>query len=215
MIVLIGSEKGGTGKTTIAVNLAAMRAIRGYDVLLLDADRQGSASMWAAIRDESEASPRIPCLAKYGENIHTELKSLSKKYDDIVVDTGGRDSHELRSAMLEAHKLLIPVQPSQFDLWGLSKMSRLISDCHVINSTLEAYAVINRAPTNPLISESEEAREYTNEFENINMVDAIIRDRIAFRRAARDGLAVMEVNPADAKARAEIENLYSEVFQND
>lgn len=212
MIVLLGGEKGGTGKTTLAINLAVLRILEGHDVLLLDADVQGSASFWRAIRDESDSLFRVPAVQKFGNNIHLELAGLADKYEDIIIDTGGRDSQELRSAMLAAHRLFVPLQPSQFDVWALGKMSSLIRDCKGFNPELEAFAVINRASTNPVVSEAEEAREFISELDNIGLAQTIMRDRIAFRRAARDGHAVMELKPSDEKAVAEIKALYEEVF---
>jgi len=68
-IVLFGGEKGGTGKTTLATNMAAMLALKGRDVLLLDTDRQGTASFWATIREDTEIEPRIPCVQKFGKGL--------------------------------------------------------------------------------------------------------------------------------------------------
>lgn len=212
MIVLIGGEKGGTGKTTLAVNLSVMRKLAGRDVLLLDADRQGSASFWSGTRDEAELLPRVPCLQKFGPKLHVEVKELAEKYDDVIVDTGGRDSPELRAAMLVADRFFIPLRPSQFDVWALDKMNTLIDECRTINSGLKAMAVINLASANPSVSESNEAREYLAEMDNIFLTETIIRDRIAFRKAVRSGQAIVELTKIDPKALAEIENFYSEVF---
>ena len=79
MIILIGGEKGGTGKSTIATNLAAIRAIAGKEVLLLDTDAQASATYWAALRDDLEGKVRVPCLRKTGNKIHRELAELNVK----------------------------------------------------------------------------------------------------------------------------------------
>jgi len=96
MIILIGGEKGGTGKTTIATNLAAMRALAGRDVLLIDTDPQGSANYWAQSRDELEITPRVSCVQKFGKGLPAEVKDLAKRYQDIIIDAGGRDSVELQ-----------------------------------------------------------------------------------------------------------------------
>ena len=117
MIILIGGEKGGTGKTTLATNMAAMRALAGRDVLLIDTDPQGSANYWAQNRDEEEISPRVACVQKFGKGLPAEVKDLAVRYQDIIIDAGGRDSVELRSAMVIADQAYIPIQPSQFDIW--------------------------------------------------------------------------------------------------
>jgi chromosome partitioning protein len=109
MIVLIGGEKGGTGKTTLATNLAAKRALAGRDVLLVDADAQGSASYWAQSRDE--AGPRrVACVQKFGKGLKSEVLDLANRYQDI--DAGDRDSPELRAALVVAGRAYIPVQPT-------------------------------------------------------------------------------------------------------
>lgn len=87
-IILIGGEKGGTGKTTLAVNIAAARARDGHDVLVVDTDPQGSASYWAAAREEAGIEPRVASIQKFGKTLANELKDLSKRYEEIIVDAG-------------------------------------------------------------------------------------------------------------------------------
>ena len=209
MIILIGAEKGGTGKTTIATNLAAMFAKQG-DVLLLDTDLQGSATYWSRIRDESKVEPVIYCAQKFGR-VNKEVEKLSKKFDNIIIDAGGRDSEELRSSILVADKIYVPVQPSQFDVWTLSPMAMIIEKASLLNPGLSAFIVLNRASTNPSVAEVNEAKEILSDIESIKLSDSIIRDRIAFRKAARDGLAVTEMKTTDPKAVAEINELYKEI----
>ena len=98
MIVLIANEKGGVGKTTISVNLAAMCRLAGHDVLLVDTDRQESAGTWAAMRHENEFHPTITCVSKTGK-VGRDLVELGQKYGMVIVDAGGRDSLEMRQAL--------------------------------------------------------------------------------------------------------------------
>lgn len=213
MIILIGGEKGGTGKTTIATNLAAKRALAGRDVLLIDTDQQGSANYWAQSRDESESKPqRVACVQKFGKGLQTEVMDLAKRYQDIVIDAGGRDSVELRAGLVVADKAYIPIQPSQFDIWTLDRMEALVSSAKGFNPNLGAWVVISRVSTNPSVHESQDAQEILADFENLQLSGSVIRDRIAYRKAARDGLSVDEVKPKDPKAAEEIEGLYAEVF---
>lgn len=102
MLLVIGGEKGGTGKTTIATNLAAMRVLTGRDVLLVDTDRQSSASFWAETRQEQGALPPIASVQKFGSKIRGDLLDLAKRYQDVIVDAGGQDSPELRAALTVA-----------------------------------------------------------------------------------------------------------------
>ena len=212
MIILIGGEKGGTGKTTLATNLAAMRALEGRDVLLIDTDPQGSANYWVQSRDEENIAPRVACIQKFGQGLVTEVKDLATRYEDIIIDAGGRDSTELRSALVVTEKVYIPIQPSQFDIWTLNQMDELVETAKAFNGELRAKVIISRSSTNPSVNESDETKKLLSDFDNLGLVSTVIRDRIAYRKAAKDGLAITELKPKDPKAVGEIESLYKEVF---
>lgn len=212
MIILIGGEKGGTGKTTIATNMAAMRALSGRDVLLIDTDPQGSANYWAQSRDEENITPRVACVQKFGKGLPKEVQDLSSRYQDIIIDAGGRDSVELRSALVVTQRLFVPIQPSQFDIWTLNQMEELVETAKAFNPDLIAKVIISRASTNPSVHESDDTAKLLNDFDNLDLSGAIVRDRIAYRKAAKDGLAITELKPKDQKAVTEMEILYKEVF---
>ncbi|HRD68245.1 MAG TPA: AAA family ATPase [Candidatus Competibacter sp.] len=214
-IILIGGEKGGTGKTTLAVNLAALRALQGRDVLLIDTDVQASASYWAQSRDEAQTRPRIACIQKFGKGLPTEVRDLARRYQDLIIDAGGRDSVELRSSLVVAERVFIPIQPSQFDIWTLGRMDDLVRTAQGFNAELRASVVISRASTNPSVNEAAEARTLLADFEHLRLANAIIRDRIAYRKAARDGLSVDELKPGDPKAIEEMRALFREVFHGE
>ena len=214
-IILIGGEKGGTGKTTLAINLAAQRALAGRDVLIIDTDIQASASYWTQTRDEARVKPRVACIQKFGKGLQTEVRDLATRYQDLIIDAGGRDSVELRSALVAAERVYIPIQPSQFDIWTLGRMDELVKTVQGFNPKVRAWVVISRASTNPSVSEAVEARALLGDFENLRLANAVIRDRIAYRKAARDGLGVEELTPADPKAREEMRALFQEVFHDE
>ena len=212
MIILLGGEKGGTGKTTLATNLAALRASYNKDVLLVDTDRQESASSWCYVREEENRKPRISSILKFGAGVRSELLELSKKYDDLVVDSGGRDSVELRAAMLAADIAIIPMRATQFDLWTISRLSKLVEEVKQVNEKLTTYLMINAASTNPSVKEVDDAEEYLSNFQHLKMLKSVVRERIAFHKAAADGLSVCELAPNDQKATDEVTCLYREVY---
>jgi chromosome partitioning protein len=212
MILLIGGEKGGTGKTTLVTNLAALRGSAGRDVLVVDTDVQGSASYWASIRDESNLQPRVSSIQKFGKGLIAEVRDLSNRYQDLIIDAGGRDSVELRSAMVAADQLVIPLQASQFDVWTLERMAELVTQARGLNDNLIARVVINRASSNPMVAETREAQLYLSEFPDLSLLRTVVRDRVAYRRAAGEGCGVAEMPNREKKAVAEMQLLYEEIY---
>lgn len=212
MIILIGGEKGGTGKTTLTTNLAARFALEGKDILVVDTDKQGSASAWAASREENQYMPRIPSIQKFGKYLPEQLRDLAKRYDCVIVDAGGRDSIELRAGLTVANILIIPIQASQFDVWTLGNMDEMVKQSKIYNPNLNAHIIINRASPNPSVNEIEEAKSIICDFEEIKLADVVIHDRIAFRKAAKSGLSVFEIENKDMKAVCEVEAIYNRIF---
>ena len=212
MIILVGGEKGGTGKTTLAVNLAAMRRRAGHDVLLIDADRQASANLWAGIRQEDGHAQPVPCVQKRGKGLAVDIRDLAGRYADVVIDAGGQDSVELRAALTVAHLAVFPIQPSLFDAATLETLAELVAQALGFNSDLVAGVVINRASTHPRVREADEAKDLVAAYSDLHLLEALLRDRIVYRRTARDGLCVLEADHRDAAAEAEMNALYLEVY---
>jgi chromosome partitioning protein len=161
MILLLGGEKGGTGKSTLATNMAVHLTRAGRDVLLLDADRQGTASNWTTERAEHQKLPQVVCVQRYG-NLFQTVKDLARRYQEVIIDAGGRDSEELRSAMVIANKFYSPFRPSQGDLWTAEHLASLVTMARGLNPSLEVFAVLSLAPTNPRIQEIQEASALIN-----------------------------------------------------
>jgi len=214
MIILIGGEKGGTGKTTVATNLACTRNEREKNLLLIDADKQGSSNAWSSVRNTNENLIKILSIQKFGNDLASVIKELNLKYKDIIIDAGGRDSVELRSAMVVADKIIVPIQTSQFDVWTMSTMDSLIEQVRAFNPSLKSFLLPNRVSTNPSVNELEEMREIASEFKYLKVLNSHLYERIAYRKAARSGMSVVELN-TDKKAINEINNLYEEVFNEE
>jgi chromosome partitioning protein len=212
MIVLFGGEKGGAGKTTLATNVAAFRTSRQPETLLVDTDRQSTSSFWCSVREEKGISPRVGSIQKYERSVRTEVRALSEKYEDIIIDAGGRDSPELRGSLLICDKAIFPLRPSQFDLWTLGRLNVLVETAKEINESLDAYIVVNMASPNPNVKEAEEMIELVKEFSQLNILKTIVYERIVYRRAALGGMGVTEYKPEDSKAVAEVVNLYEEIY---
>jgi chromosome partitioning protein len=212
MIILFGGEKGGTGKTTMAVNMAVLRAMQGRDVLLVNADKQQSAAQWAATRASENHTPHITCVSIYGSTVSDEVRKLAAKFDDVVIDAGGVDSLELRAGMLIADAIVTPAKPSQFDVFTLSKMDKLVGEARAVNVNLQAAILTNIAPTHPNMTDSEEMAEFVEELQNYALLKTIVKDRKAYRLCARDGMAAVEYVRGDEKAAAEMRALAAEVW---
>jgi chromosome partitioning protein len=212
-IIVFGGEKGGTGKTTLATNMAAQLALSGKDVLLLDTDLQGTASTWAAVREEENVSPRVATVQKFGKGLPAQVRDLNGRYDEIIIDAGGRDSMELRYSLGVADRIYIPIQPYQFDIWTVQQMDALVEMALGLNENLLAFIVLNRVSTNLAVKEAQETREFLTQenFQHLSLADSLVRDRIAFRKAARAVLSVVEWGQ-DAKATSEINSLFAEVY---
>ncbi|CAK0775470.1 Chromosome partitioning protein ParA [Azospirillaceae bacterium] len=209
MIITVGGIKGGGGKTTAATNLVVMRRLAGRDALLIDADEQRSSSEFVGQRDALGHSS-VPCVQLYGAAVRNQVKQLSPRYDDIVIDTGGRDTASQRAALTVSDLMLIPFQPGNFDLWTLEQVERLVEEVRSVNEGLEAVCYISRGY--PGGADNEQASEMLRASSILRFMSAPIIGRKAFNTASGEGLSVVEAKPRDLKAVMEIERLYHAVF---
>jgi chromosome partitioning protein len=211
MIVTIGGIKGGSGKTTVATNLAVIRAREGRDILLVDADDQETASDFTVLRNERlEGGAGYTSIKLTGSAVRTETRRLTDKYDDIVIDTGGRDTTSQRAALTISDVLLVPFVPRSFDVWTLEKVSSLIGEMRAANPDLVAYAFINRA--DPRGQDNADAEAVIAETPELTLVPTALGARKAFGNAAAAGLSVVELRPEDPKASEEMMILYRYLF---
>lgn len=210
MIYTIGGIKGGSGKTTIATNLAVALAKKNRDVLLIDADDQESASDFAAIRAEGGKTD-ITTVKLLSKGVFDQVPQLKKKYDDIVIDTGGRDTDTQRYALLMSDIFLVPFVPRSVDIWTLAKVEQLIGEARIPNPKLKAFSFLNRADIQG--RDNGEASQVLEDSEAFEFLPDIVRNRKAFANAMGLGIGVGELKPFDEKASDEITQLFKRIIQ--
>ena len=204
MVYTIGGIKGGSGKTTVATNLAVMLVLKGRDVLVVDADDQETTTDFTYYRTETLGENGVGYTAIQLANnaVRTEVLKLRDKYDDIVIDTGGRDTTSQRAAMVVSDVYIAPFIPRSFDMWTLEKVVRLIEEMRPANPSLRAFALLNK--TDSRGSDNAEAKTFLMESDTITLLTCTLGHRKSFANAASKGLAVVELKPTDKAAIAEV-----------
>ena len=211
MIIAVANTKGGTGKTTTALQLALLRLHQGFDVWLVDGDDQQSALTAVSIRSENDVKPSLACSAySDARTIRSQIEAQRKKWDDIIIDVGGRDTGALRAALLVCDVLLVPVQPRSYDVWALSRLEDIIKEARDIGAEFDAYCFLSCADSQG--ADNEEAASVMKECEEMQLLDCPIGRRKAFATAGGDGLSVLEMRPKDYKACREIKALGKFLF---
>lgn len=220
MIISVINEKGGSGKTTLAVNLAARLSKDGDNVLLLDADPQKSTEVFSNIRSQAELQPLFSNMSKTGIALGDEIKRLKNNFDSIVIDTGGRDSKEMRKAIINSNIIIIPVIPSQYDVVVMDSMLEIFSNAKEINENLFAFLLINRVSPNPFLTKDlENLKQYISKttknkgLQDFKVLESVIYERQAFKRAVGEGKSIDEFCQNNDKAFIEFENFYQELLK--
>jgi chromosome partitioning protein len=214
MILAVGNIKGGVGKTTLALNIAIALAHRGRDVLLVDGDEQASATIFSQIRPAELA--RYTTVQLHGAAIRQQVRQLVPKYDEIILDIGGRDSGSLRAALTVADVVLIPFVPRSLDVWVGIQIGALIAEAREINESLRALALISQADPEGQGIDNSDAREALGTVEGIEVMPLAIVRRKAYPNAITAGRAVFEQIPQaprlDPKAVGELQALVDALY---
>jgi len=208
MIIGVLSQKGGVGKTTIAINLAATLSVAKNRVLLVDADPQGSALAWSSARDKD---PLFPVVGMAKPTLHRDLPEVAKDYDVVVIDGAPRVNDLGRAAILASDLVLIPVQPSPYDVWAAAETVQLIREAQQFKPDIKGVFVINRKIANTAIGRDVGAA--LAEFSDFPVLPTAISQRVVFAESAASGLSVIEVAPASDAAR-EVKMLTNSLIQN-
>jgi chromosome partitioning protein len=207
MIVALLNQKGGVGKTTLALHLAGEWSREGKRVTVIDADPQGSALDWSAQRAK-EGVPRLfGVLGLARDTLHREAPELARDADHVIIDGPPRVAGLLRSALLATDLVLIPAQPSPFDGWASAEMLRLLEEARIFRPQLVARFVLNRCPARAVIT-----RETADGLADHDppVLESRVGQRVVFADAARTGRLASDIGAASAATR-EIAALAAEV----
>lgn len=206
MIIGVLNQKGGAGKTTIATNLAAVVAKAGNRVLLVDADPQGSAMTWSSAR---EAEPLFPVISMAKPTLHRDLPEIAADYDVVIIDGAPRVNDLGRAAILASDVVLMPVQPSPYDVWASADTVQLIKEAQQFKENIKAVFVINRKIVNTAIGR--DVHNALAQFE-FPVLPVELCQRVGFAESAAQGLAVIETDPK-SEAALEMAQLAAQLIE--
>lgn len=220
MVIAIGNQKGGSGKSTIALNLAIKLLEFSDKVLVMDTDPQKSIESFTNIRESRNDCEKLPhfTLTNRTGNITESLKQMVGIYDYVVIDTRGSDSQESRKAMICADKLLVPTTPSQLDIDVLIENLGRVKEIKDINENLSVSILMNKINPNPFLAKEladfKEAIFRINKSigEDFTCLESSLCERISYKRAVSEGLGITEY--IDIKAKNEFEAFFSEFLEN-
>lgn len=211
MILTFGHTKGGVGKSMLALNVAVERIRAGVDTLLIDGDpRQTSISKAIAVRSESGQEPPVPCIVlEDARTLRQQVGLLRPKYQDLVIDVGGKDSSALRSALLVTDVLVLPVAPESVELWAIDDVVEVIEEAQALHP-FRVLVVLNRAKSSG--QDNADTRAMVAEYPQLTMLAPSIGHRSVFSSAFGRGLSVAEYRPANAKAISELRAVLAALY---
>ena len=204
MITVIGNLKGGTGKSTVTFNLAVWLALNDHNVELYDLDPQATLSDVVDIRLEDEYQPEL--------SIATSLDGLKKEDDkEILIDIGTADTEAMNKAIKLTDRIIVPVPPSQADIWSTQRFIKMVMDIHGADNMPQMLGFVNRADTHIGVRETGEAEDALKILPHIELIGTRLYQRTTYRRSFSEGLAVFELEPK-GKAAAEVNKFASLVY---
>jgi len=213
--IMLGQTKGGVGKSTLAVHLGLTLAERGYKVLILDADDQGTTTQALVNRVHASGLVAVEYMAvPTAKELRAAIHARSRHFDYVVIDAGGRDTDALRQALQTCHVLVAPYLPAAPDLWTQDKFIALIRSMnkHRTQHPIKCYAVINSADADYESPDNRDARDMLKESKQFHILTTQIVKRKAIARAAAQGMTMQEYKPLDRTAQNEINAFIDEII---
>jgi len=218
-IVTIGGEKGGTGKSTLATNLAVeyARKNEGMAVALINSDPQNTAGNWGerrkAAAEERAFLVPVYCFSLFGKSIHKELADMATRYDMVIVDGAGRDAPELRSALLVSDLFVTPLRPSIADTETVETVERIVNAAQVYNEKLKATWIMNHVRQTSRDARRAEMMDAMGEYPVLVPLCTIITNLDTYQDALALGLGVSEMVKRSVRATTEMAFFYKEVTE--
>ena len=227
LIITVANEKGGVGKTTTAVELALQALSAGHKACIIDTDHQQSCVKFKMRREQLAGEvAKLKVLPLVGKSVGLQIRELATEFDVLVVDAGGRDSQEMRLAMLTSHLVVIPTSAKSLETDGLNKMAALVNEVRLQNADLSAVILPTRlgasshsADRDIIIEEC--ARPIDPDHPEggaiHDVLPVVLRAhtvwRNAYDKAYTWGKSVLEMSPRDPKATSEVVGIYREVME--
>ncbi len=201
------NQKGGVGKTTLATNVATALSQQKLRVLFIDADQQGSALDWSAART---GELLFPVVGLPKDSLHREIPALGESYDWVIIDGPPRVYTVAKSAIAAADIVVIPVQPSPYDVWAAKEIVDLITEVRVIKESLNAVFAVNRKIVGTAIG-----RDVATALASypVPVLRAAISQRVGFAESAAAGRTVLETDP-DGPGAGEIRAMVAELLEH-
>lgn len=205
-VISVLNQKGGVGKTTLSINLAAALKDSGHTVLLVDADPQGSSLDWAAAREPN--APLFSVVSCPKPTIHKTAADIGAGKDFVIIDGAPRVTDLARSCIMASDLVLIPIQPSPYDIWASQEIVNLIREAETFKPTLKAAFIINRKIPNTAIGR--DVQGALSEFE-LPVLNTTIGQRVIFAESAATGQSVLEQD-SKSQAAKEIRDLTQDLL---
>jgi len=209
-VITICNQKGGPGKTTLTMQLAGAIARRGFKVLVVDADPQGSATRWAASAEEVPFPAPVVGLSVANAKVHREVQKLMDDYQIILIDCPPAvDSPIPQSALLISDLALVPIVPSPLDMWASVGIRKVIENAQHVNETLQARLVLNQHQPNTTLAK--DALQVLPDF-GIEVCKSSLGDRQSYRQSALFGQTVHDFGNTAKDAIEELDALTTEIL---